>query len=165
MTVWKDVVGYEGLYQVSSDGQVYGCKSGKILAAVENIYGYFWVGLWRNNRYKARFIHHLVLEAFVGSCPPGKEACHFPDRDKGNNTVDNLSWGSKKRNAKHRAIHGRTVRGERFWSAKLNEEKVRKARRLYATGRYTIRELADRFQLAESSMSSILYRRTWKHVK
>lgn len=164
MAVWKDVVGYEGLYQVSSDGQVYGCKRKKFLAQIEGQAGHLWVGLWKNNRYKARYVHQLVLEAFVGPRPPRCEACHYPDRNPANNNVTNLSWGTKKRNAKHRTLHGKTVRGERFWSAKLDKKKVRKARRLYETGRFTIRGLAGRFGIASSSMRSILNRQTWKHV-
>jgi hypothetical protein len=45
------------------------------------------------------YVHRLVLSAFVGSCPPGMECCHWDD-DKANNTVWNLRWASRSANIK-----------------------------------------------------------------
>lgn len=62
--------------------------------------GYCLVGLDRGGRNVSRFVHRLVLEAFVGPRPVGKEACHFPDHEKSNNRLANLRWDTHAENEK-----------------------------------------------------------------
>jgi hypothetical protein len=59
-----------------------------------------------SGRSKFPAVHRLVLEAFVGPCPEGKEARHFPDRDPRNNRLDNLSWATRTTNQRDRDFHG-----------------------------------------------------------
>ncbi|QLF83531.1 HNH endonuclease [Gordonia phage RedWattleHog] len=47
---------------------------------------------------KARLIHHLVMEAFVGPRPDGADIRHWPDTSKSNNTLSNLSYGTRRQN-------------------------------------------------------------------
>lgn len=56
--IWKDVVGYEGLYKVSNLGNVYGVKRKIILKPAPNEKGYMYVGLSKNN--------HLSSKEFTG---------------------------------------------------------------------------------------------------
>jgi hypothetical protein len=161
---WRWVVGYEGLYKVTSFGRVYGMKRHKFLTPVPGKYGHLWVGLWRDNKYKAKFVSRLVLEAFVGPCPDGMEACHFPDRTPSNNHLNNLRWGTGVENAADRETHGNTVKGEKFWSAKMTEWKVRRMRQLYETGRYTIRKLGKKFGISQTSARQAIRLMTWKHI-
>jgi hypothetical protein len=58
-------------------------------------------------------VHHLVLEAFVGPCPPGQEARHVNDNDRANNALSNLAWGTHRENCADRDRHGATARGDR----------------------------------------------------
>lgn len=61
--------------------------------------GYLVVTIARDGqRHKARYVHSLVLEAFVGPCPPGMEACHGPDPTQTNNRLDNLRWDTRSKN-------------------------------------------------------------------
>ncbi len=53
--------------------------------------GYFTVNLHAGGVKTCRYIHHLVLEAFVGPRPPGRICCHN-DGDRLNNRVGNLRW-------------------------------------------------------------------------
>ena len=159
-------LGY-ALYWVGDGGTVWSKKrkQWKKLAQIEGDGGHLWVSLWKDNRYKAFYVHQLVLMAFVGPCPKGMEACHYPDRSPSNNCAGNLRWGTAVDNAKDRDKHGRTVRGERFWSAKATEEQVIKIRRLWRSGRYRTRiELARRFQLPKGVVESIIKNKTWKHL-
>lgn len=70
------------------------------LKAQINRAGYHVVGLDRAGRNVSRFVHRLVLEAFVGPRPSGMEACHFPDHDKSNNSLSNLRWDTHAENEK-----------------------------------------------------------------
>lgn len=77
--IWKDVIGYEGLYQVSNYGSVKGCeryvkhsKGGnliiyeKLMKGRDNNYGYIQVGLSKNGKCKMFYIHRLVTLSFLG---------------------------------------------------------------------------------------------------
>lgn len=89
MEIWKDVLGYEGLYMVSSIGRVKSVKTGLIRKHSDDRHGYKHIALCKNGRYKTKYIHRLVVEAFIGAIPKGLEVNH-KDEDKSNNTLDNL---------------------------------------------------------------------------
>lgn len=111
-------------------------------------------------------VHILVLLAFVGPRPsPHHVARHFPDRDTGNNTVDNLSWATPKRNQRDRVIHGTDSRGEKAYNAILTEKRVRLMRKMHATNRYYLRELAEKFRVSISTVHAVcVSRRLWNHI-
>lgn len=68
--------------------------------------GYLRVSLDMNGKVLSRRVHQLVLEAFVGPCPPGLEGCHFPDESKLNNRLSNLRWDTHAENIRDR-VRGR----------------------------------------------------------
>ena len=94
--VWKDVVGYEGLYQVSNLGNVRSVNWGK-RGYSKNLYlkphnkGYLQVELFKDKKRKMFMVHRLVAQAFV------ENANNFPlvnhkDENKANNNANNLEW-------------------------------------------------------------------------
>lgn len=106
---WLPVVGYEGLYEVSSTGRV---TSAKRVARRErkpdtSKDGYQRVKLWRDGRGVTRTIHSLVIEAFVGPRPPGSEVRHL-NGDPADNRIENLAYGSHRENALDITRHGRS---------------------------------------------------------
>lgn len=101
---WRPVVGWEGLYSVSSLGRVRGQSSGVILSPA-NSYGYRQVMLWKNNRAHSRMVHVLVAEAFIGPKPPGSDVNHI-NMCRGDNTPGNLEYLSRSQNALHASSHG-----------------------------------------------------------
>ena len=106
--VWKDIKGYEGLYQISNLGNVkslpkYRVKYGYgeiILKQSISRNGYKIVGLSKNNKYKTVYIHRLVAEAFIPN-PKNKLEINHIDGNKQNNFVGNLEWNTRKENGKH----------------------------------------------------------------
>lgn len=116
---WRPVVGYEGLYDVSSLGQVkshprLGTRGGILARPVERREGaYPKVLLYDGTgKRRTRKIHHLVLEAFVGPCPAGQEARHL-DGDRLNASLVNLLWGTPAANYRDKVRHGTA----RVWGA------------------------------------------------
>ena len=103
---WRDVVGYEGRYQVSSMGRVKSLErkdrfgrtvKERILKSYINRYGYLLVALCAGGKQKTLNVHRLVCEAFLPRAE-GKDAINHKDEDKTNNNVWNLEWVSHKEN-------------------------------------------------------------------
>lgn len=94
--VWKDIKGYEGLYQISNTGKVKGLKRNKVLKPILQRSGYYYVDLQR----KRRLVHRLVAEAFIDN-PDNLPEVNHKDEDKVNNSVENLEWCDSKYNANY----------------------------------------------------------------
>ncbi|WPH68848.1 HNH endonuclease [Enterococcus phage EF-M80] len=102
---WKDIEGYEGLYQVSNLGRVKRSKgkymkSERILMLFINTPGYLQVMLCKNNKCKKFTVHRLVANAFIPN-PENKPQVNHIDEDKTNNMVSNLEWVTAKENVNH----------------------------------------------------------------
>ena len=106
--VWKDVVGYEGLYKVSDKGNVHsveriirGKKWGGITLKPRYARGgYIQVGLYEDGKVKNKYIHRLVAEAFIPNENNYLEINH-KDENKTNNHVENLEWCTRRHNNNH----------------------------------------------------------------
>lgn len=94
MEYWKDIKGYEGLYQVSNLGRIR--KENKIISPWTQL-GYKIVGLWKNKKCKKFRVHRLVAEAFILN-PNNYTQVNHKDEDKSNNSVENLEWCTQKYN-------------------------------------------------------------------
>jgi len=131
---WRSVVGYEGLYELSSDGRVRSIASstqwsrwrdygGRELKQATKRNGYRQVTLFRKGKGESALVHTLVLEAFVGPRPQGAQACHG-DGNRANNLVINLRWDTVKANHSDKIKHGTVLRGEKHGRAKITEESL-----------------------------------------
>lgn len=112
--IWKDVVGYEGLYLVSNKGRIISLSRDianrysvrhiepKLLnpyaRKVSKNYLFYCVSLWKNNKSKCGRVHRLVALAFIPNPNNLKEIDHI-DTNTANNRVDNLRWCDRKGNA------------------------------------------------------------------
>lgn len=111
---WRPIVGYEGHYEVSDHGRVRSIDrvvntavgpqrwKGKVLKPVLKPAGYPYVTLGNKDR---RYVHHLVLETFVGPRPEGNYGRHLDD-DPANNCVGNLAWGTPSENSYDKVANG-----------------------------------------------------------
>lgn len=98
MEIWKDVVGFEGYYEISSLGRLksYVRNSKGVIRSLKNgTSDYIRVPLMANGVKKTALLHRLVYEAFVGPIAPGMEI-HHKDGNRQNNSVSNLHCLSKK---------------------------------------------------------------------
>lgn len=116
MEKWKDIKGYEGFYQVSTEGQVRSVdrehvylrqgtevtrrKKGVILKPATNSLGYLHVLLSKENKKEFLSVHSLVAKAFIYKEHEELEVNHI-DGNKKNNSVDNLEWISHQDNIIH----------------------------------------------------------------
>ena len=105
MEIWKDIKEYEGIYSVSSCGNIYSHISNKTLKPIRSSTGYLHVSLYLNKVPKTFAVHQLVASAFLQSNEHGEEINHI-DGNKSNNSVDNLEFVTKSQNQIHAIKHG-----------------------------------------------------------
>lgn len=97
--IWKDIPGYEGLYQVSNLGRVKSFHhNNKILRQWSNNNGYLFVSLNRKYNSKHFRVHRLVAKAFIPN-PKNYTEVNHKDECKSNNVVSNLEWCNHSYNA------------------------------------------------------------------
>jgi len=169
-TEYREILGFDG-YRVSDIGIVCSCRVFNRWESETNEWhqlkpqlrrGYLRVGLTRNGKLHWRSVHRLVLEAFVGACPPGLEACHY-DGNRLNNRLDNLRWDTPEANIQDKHRHDRVVRGSRSGRAKLTEGDIPVVRQLRAEGA-SYGEIAAAYGLTRATVIALLKGRTWNHV-
>lgn len=119
---WKDIVGYEGSYQVSDLGRVRSLDRAvpHSRGGTQRLEGRVLVGgsfrkngvvmavnviLWKDGTPTTRTVHKVVLEEWVGPCPEGFEGCHG-DGNPSNNVLSNLRWDTPRNNEHDKIKHG-----------------------------------------------------------
>ncbi len=141
---WKVIEDFPN-YAVSNFGRVKNIKKSKINKPEDDDVGYFSIHLSNPpHRSKRVRVHRLVLKAFYGSCPEGKESNH-KDGNKKNNNSDNLEYVTKSENIKHAHKNGLVKKhGGPF---KLVSDQKFEIRRLKINGIKTT-ELSKRFNVS-----------------
>jgi hypothetical protein len=124
--------------------------------------GYLMVSLYPggSQRPQGKYVHRIVLEAFVGPCPAGMEGCHN-DCDPANNRLCNLRWDTRSNNIKDSWRNGRRATQRKHNGSRvLSAEQVREVRRLLAEG-FSYREVTASTGLTHSLISSAVYWWKW----
>ena len=99
MEEWKNVIGYEGLYEVSNIGNVRSVIRNKLLR-LSKTKGYIQVYLYKNGIRTGLKVHRLVAQAFIPN-PDNLPQVNHKDEDKTNNSVENLEWCNAKYNVNY----------------------------------------------------------------
>lgn len=174
---WRDCVGYEGLYQVSSFGRVRSCDryidhylggksfiKGAILKSNFDDGGYLKLSIYANGKKLTRTVHQLVAETFLGDRVKGRVVNHI-DGCKANNSVANLEYCSHKDNIRHSYTMGLCAsrEGEKNHQAKLTASDVREIRSLLASGEIHA-DIAKRFGVSRGAITKIKLGETWTHI-
>lgn len=177
--IWKDCVGYEGLYQVSSFGRVASLDrcilskrnnemvkirvKGKIMKP-SKCNGGMMLHFWKDGiSSKPVKVHNLVLEAFVGKRPEGYQACHFPDRSHENNRLDNLRWDTSANNQRDKLYHGTDNRGEKCCSAKITNDTAVKIKKMLLNN--SVKDISNNLNISKHVVRNIKYGLAWSWLK
>jgi hypothetical protein len=154
-------------YRVGDDGSVWRVtKSGwrKLKGGLDR-YGYRFVTIRNTQTGKNSFprVHQLVLWAFVGPQLHGVESRHYPDPNKENNSLSNLSYCTTKQNKEDNISNGSVARGNRVHGCKLTELDAAEIREAAKLGEL-YKSIAKRKGISYSHVADIVGRRKWKHV-
>ena len=126
MEIWKDVVGYERLYQVSDKGNVYSFKTYRLLT-LNKTNLYTRVGLTKNGKTILKKVHRLVTKAFIENTNNFPCVNHL-NKNKHDNRVENLEWITHHANALHSVGHKdykeRDKSNNIFAKARYNKERM-----------------------------------------
>ena len=170
---YRDIPGFPG-YRIGSDGSVWSDKvMNKNRVDKEKWYrlkvfvdreGYGRIKLFRNGpvRKCRRFVHVLVLEAFVGPRPDGMEACHN-DGVPLNCHISNLRWDTRLGNEADKTKHGRRHIGSMVRVSKLKEGDIPGIRAAVRSGRSCASVAADH-GVSDVAINKIIRGKTWRHI-
>jgi hypothetical protein len=172
---WRDIPGYEGIYQISSNGDVIRlagspkCKKTRPIKAFVSTGGYVVVALTRNSKPRSLGVHRLVCWAFLGE--QGDLWVNHKNGVKTDNRLENLEYVTPAENAQHAYDMGLqpSRRGEANFHASLTEDKVWAIRMIAAHcldgfpgGR---KNLAKLFGISKTALANVLSGESWQHVE
>lgn len=162
---WKDIKGYEGLYQISSFGR---CKTRrkfkknynslqkleeKIMSPGANQDGYLGISLWKDKKAISMKLHRVVGLHFLED-DKSLDVNH-KDANRANNFFKNLEFGTKKYNMQYAMYVSRT-------KGKITPEIAKEARKLYASG-ISHKKIAELLKVNKDILSTIFKGRSWTH--
>lgn len=174
--IWKDIMGYEGLYKISNFGRIKSLdrfilrKTGilsrikeKILKQNINNWGYLLVNLYKNTNAKSIKIHRFVAIHFIPNPSNLPEVNHI-DGIKTNNKLENLEWSNKSLNQIHAYKMGLStpLSGEACPRSKLTNQDIINIR--MAADLQSRASLGRKYKVSPQTISAIILNQTWKHI-
>lgn len=118
---WRDIDGYDGMYQVSDLGRVRSHKSGewRVMKQRKNRKGYLMIDLSLDGKRKNISVHRLVASAFIENDNILNDQVNHRNEDKTDNRSTNLEWCTAQYNSTYNDLHHRTKRSQ------LKRDKIR----------------------------------------
>lgn len=164
---WRDIKGYEGLYQISNFGRIKSLhyKNHRIMSVSVSNKGYERLVLSKNGKHQSVCVHVLVAKTFVAN-PDNKREVNHKDGDKSNNRADNLEWSTRSENMKH--AHKNKLLNLKYGAdnpiAKLTVEDVEYIRKNYKSHdkNFCGRALARKFGVSNDTIYKVIKHQKYK---
>ena len=169
MESWKKIPGFPD-YSVSDFGRVRRdtpsrCRPnpGGVLKPRAGTKGHLYVNLRRDNKAHSKYVHRLVLEAFVGPAPEEAPCAAHGNGDPSDNQLKNLRWASHAENSADSIRHGTSKRpsGTKHVRAKLNAKIIQEAREMHFGGA-SMRAIGRHFGVAHNTISDAINGRSYR---
>lgn len=169
--IWKDIFGYEGLYQASTFGRIKSlARSGtyeRILIPVIDNHGYYHITLSKNGIVQRFFIHQLIAKTFIPNSLNLPQVNH-KDGNKQNNKAENLEWCTLQENITHSIETGLKPddKGCNSCHSKFTEDEIKWIRKNYIPKdkEYGCKALAKKFKVGKATISDIINRKTYFNI-
>lgn len=167
--IFREIPGVSGLL-IDSDGGIWSSRRGtpsdpwlpRQTAPHQRRNGYPTLSVRQGEGTVRLRPHRLVLEVFIGPCPPGHQACH-------NNGINadcrlvNVRWGTPAENAADKKRHGTQHRGDETYGSVLCDADVIRICELLLAG-HTVRRVASLMGVTGSCVSDVKHKKTWAHL-
>lgn len=175
--IWKPIIGFEGLYEISNYGNVKALYKERpmpqnkgikkypeiILKTCKNNRGYLYITLV-NLDIKIKFTNHrLVALHFIPNPLNLPEVMHLDDNPE-NNYYLNLQWGTHKNNMDLKVKADRQTKGENVKMSKLKNSDIIEIRKSYNKKSLNQYRLAEKYNVSQSVIHDILKYKSWKHI-
>lgn len=172
--IWKDVIGFEGIYQVSNLGRVKSLKRTKkdtigrvreypeiVLKQMLSEKGYLQVNLYILSRNVPQRVARVVAQSFIPN-PENKSQVNHINGIKTDNRVENLEWNTSLENIRHSIVNNlkKTARGEQSGASKFKDEDIRYIRESNKIKYH----LAKEYNVCITTITNIKNKITWKHI-
>jgi len=180
---WKDILGFEGLYQASNKGRIKSLarstkryntliqrytstnQKERLMKLYLNKNGHIYVNLSKYGVTYTQQVGYFILLAFKGEKPKGFNIeCSHKDGNALNNNKDNLLWESSSNNNLRKRDHGTILIGSKNGNAKLNDIKVTEIKQHIVNG-LSQRKIANMYDVTQSCIMKINTNKTWAHIK
>ena len=164
--IWKDVEGYEGIYQISNKGRIKSFHYGRahLMRGGGGKSGYRTVVLNKDGRSRTKLLHVLIAKTFIPN-PEKKPFVNHKDGDKLNNCVENLEWVTAKENTRHAIENGLIKRnyGTDHQMSKFSDEDIKFIFSVFKKGdrNFGINALAKKFGVNKSTIERIIKGKTY----
>lgn len=172
MEIWKDIKGYEGIYQVSNYSRIKSLarfrktKANSIQYRQDLILkfgpqskpGYYSIGLFRDSKEKKFSRHRLVAEAFIPN-PENHPQINHKNGIKGDDRIENLEWVTAKQNTIHAHQMGLCTNNH---VRKINEETALRVVELCKTN--PRKKVAEILEIPRTTIEALMIGRSWSHV-
>lgn len=180
MEIWKDILGYEGYYQVSNLGNVKSLdrvretlptakkqfktfNEGRVLIPKESNRGYLRYALTKEGKTKYLSAHRLVAQSFIPNIKDKPDVNHI-NGIKTDNRIENLEWCTGSENIKHNYVLGiMNQKGDKNNCAILTIEQVKEIKVKLLNG-ITPRQISEQYPIHRTSVYDIKKGRNWNHV-
>lgn len=177
--IWKNIKGYEGLYQISNYGNIksldriiiYKNKyshfhKGKYLKQEIDINGYLYISISKDGKIKKNKVHRLVAETFIFN-PKNKSDVNHKDGNKQNNNIDNLEWNTHQENENHAVKNKLKSYGQDHYLTKLTNEQVKLIKWIAKNVKVKYgfwSKLSKKLNINKNIISSIINNKSWKSI-
>lgn len=167
--IWKDIKGYEGLYQVSNDGRVKRISTNRISNIIIDSRGYSKKAITLNGETRQYAVHRLVAETFIEN-PLNKSEVNHIDGNKLNNCVENLEWVTRSENMKHahenklQHYSGYIQYLQRNKVGKFSEEDIENIFKLNKEG-ISNRKIAEKYNVSHTTIGSLINGESYKTIE
>jgi len=175
--IWKDIIGFEGYYQISTLGNVRSLdrvvthKRGSRTVRKQNMtpcastFGYTFFCLRINSIPKNFKTHRLIAQAFIPN-PENKPQVNHINGIKNDNRIENLEWCTNSENQIHAYSLGLNIaaKGINKFNSKLTDQIVLEAKQKHINENISFAKLAKEYNVSKSAIRHIRSGNSWRHL-